>query len=77
MHDGTQGWLSIILTSNKKNLIVIRDTNLISNNGKIKAKVLKDNIIKTYNCDLKKIAVMQSRNKNIKGYIKNQFVGFD
>ena len=63
LHDGTQGWLSIILTSNKKNLIVIRDTNLLSNNGKIKAKVLKDNIIKTYNCDLeKKSAVMQSRN---------------
>ena len=54
MHDGTQGWLSIILTSNKKNLIVIRDANLLSNNGKIKAKVLKDNIIKTYNCDLEK-----------------------
>ena len=37
LHDGTQGWLSIILTSNKKNLIVIRDTNLLNNNGKIKA----------------------------------------
>ena len=48
LHDGTQGWLSIILTSNKKNLIVIKDTNLISNSGKIKAKILKDNIIKTY-----------------------------
>ncbi len=71
LHDGTQGWLSIILTSNKKNLIVIRDTNLISNNGKIKAKVLKDNIIKTYNCDLeKKSQLCKVEIKNIKGYIK-------
>ena len=71
LHDGTQGWLSIILTSNKKNLIVIRDTNLISNNGKIKAKVLKDNIIKTYNCDLeKKSQLSKVEIKNIKGYIK-------
>ncbi len=71
LHDGTQGWLSIILTSNKKNLIVIRDTNLISNNGKIKAKVLKDNIIKTYNCDLeKKSQLCKVEINNIKGYIK-------
>ena len=71
LHDGTQGWLSIILTSNKKNLIVIRDTNLISNNGKIKAKVLKDNIIKTYNCNLeKKSQLCKVEIKNIKGYIK-------
>ena len=71
LHDGTQGWLSIILTSNKKNLIVIRDTNLISNNGKTKAKVLKDNIIKTHNCDLeKKSQLCKVEIKNIKGYIK-------
>ena len=71
LHDGTQGWLSIILTSNKKNLIVIRDTNLLSTNGKVKAKVLKDNIIKTYNCDLeKKSQLCRVEIKNIKGYIK-------
>ncbi len=71
LHDGTQGWLSIILTSNKKNLIVIRDTNLLSSNGKIKAKVLKDNIIKTYNCDLeKKSQLCKVEIKSIKGYIK-------
>ena len=45
LHDGTQGWLSIILTSSKRNLIVIRDTNLLSNNGEIKAKVLKLSLI--------------------------------
>ena len=78
LHDGTQGWLSIILTSNKKNLIVIRDTNLISNNGKIKAKVLKDYIIKTYNCDLeKKSQLCKVEIKNIKGYInKSNLWGF-
>ena len=54
LHDGTQGWLSKILTSNKKNLIVIKDANLLSSSGKIKAKVLKDNVIKTYDCDLEK-----------------------
>ena len=71
LHDGTQGWLSIILTSNKKNLIVIRDTNLLSGNGKVKAKVLKDNIIKIYNCNLeKKSQFCKIEIKNIKGYIK-------
>ena len=71
LHDGTQGWLSIILTSNKKNLIVIRDTNLLNNNGKIKAKVLKDNIIETYNCNLvKESHLCKVEVKNIKGYIK-------
>ena len=78
LHDGTQGWLSIILTSNKKNLIVIKDTNLISNSGKIKAKILKDNIIKTYNCDLeKKSQLCKVEIKNIKGYIrKSNLWGF-
>ena len=71
MHDGTQGWLSIILTSNKRNLIVIKDTNLLGNDGKIKAKILKDNIIKTYKCDLeKKSQLCKVEIKNIKGYIK-------
>ena len=75
LHDGTQGWLSIILTSNKKNLIVIRDTNLLSNNGKIKAKVLKDNIIKTYNCDLeKKPQFCMVEIQNIKGFIKKSYL---
>ena len=71
LHDGTQGWLSKILTSNKKNLIVIKDANLRSSDGKIKAKVLKDNIIKTYKCDLEKnIHSCKVKLQNIKGYIK-------
>ena len=71
LHDGTQGWLSIILTSDKRNLIVIKDTNLLNNNGTIKAKVLKDNIIKIYNCDLeKKSQLCLVEIKNIKGYVK-------
>ena len=71
LHDGTQGWLSKILTSSKKNLIVIKDANLLSINGKIKAKVLKDYIIKSYNCDLeKKTQLCKVEVKNIEGYIK-------
>ena len=71
LHDGTQGWLSKILTSSKKNLIVIKDANLLSINGKIKAKILKDNIIETYNCNLeKKPHLCKVEIKNIKGYIK-------
>ena len=54
LHDGTQGWLSKILTSNKHNLIVVEDTNLIDRNNKTKAKVLKHFIIKKHNCDLEK-----------------------
>ena len=75
LHDGTQGWLSIILTSNKRNLIVIKETNLLSNNGKIKAKVLKDNIIKTYNCDLeKKPQFCMVEIQNVKGFIKKPYL---
>ena len=75
MHDGTQGWLSKTLTSNKKNLIVIRDTNLLGSNAKIKAKVLKDNIIKRYNCDLeKKPQLCKVEIRNIKGYIKKSYL---
>ena len=76
LHDGTQGWLSIILTSTKKNLIVIRDANLLSNNGKIKARVLKDNIIKAYNCDLeKKPQLCKVEIQNVKGFIKKHICG--
>ena len=75
LHDGTQGWLSKILTSNKKNLIVLRDANLLSGNGKIKAKVLKDNIIKTYNCDLEKKSQLCSVEiQNVKGFIKKSYL---
>ena len=75
LHDGTQGWLSVILTSTKNNLIVIRDANLLSNNGKIKAKVLKDNIIKVYNCDLgNKPQLCRVEIQNIKGFIKKSYL---
>ena len=75
LHDGTQGWLSIILTSNKKNLIVIRNTNLLSSDGKVKAKVLKHNIIKIYNCNLeKKPQLCRVEIQNIKGFIKKSYL---
>ena len=75
LHDGTQGWLSKILTSNKKNLIVIRDANLLNSNGEIKAKVLKDNIIKTYNCDLeKKPQLCRVEIQNVKGFMKKSYL---
>ena len=75
LHDGTQGWLSKILTSNKKNLIVIKDAYLLSGNGKIKAKVLKDNIIKAYNCDLeKKSQLCRVKIQNVKGFIKKSYL---
>ena len=71
LHDGTQGWLSKILTSSKKNLIVIKDANLLDSNGKTRAKVLKDNIIKSYKCDLeKKPQLCKVKIQDIKGYIK-------
>ena len=75
LHDGTQGWLSKILTSSKNNLIVIKNTNLLNSNGKIKAKILKDNIIKSYNCDLeKKPQLCKIEIKEIKGYIKKTYL---
>ena len=73
LHDGTQGWLSKILHQ-QKNLIVIKDANLLDSNGKTRAKVLKDNIIKSYKCNLRKH--QWPTGKNVKGYIKNLFVGF-
>ncbi len=75
LHDGTQGWLSKILTSSKKNLIVIKNTNLLNLKGKTKAKILKDNIIKIYNCDLeKKPQLCKVEIKDIKGYIKKSYL---
>ena len=75
LHDGTQGWLSKILTSSKKNLIVIKDADLLNSNGKVKAKILKDNIIKSYNCDLeKKPQLCKIEIKEIKGYIKKTYL---
>ncbi|MEC8100612.1 MAG: SH3 domain-containing protein [Pseudomonadota bacterium] len=75
LHDGTQGWLSKILTSDKKNLIVTRDANLLSSNGKIKAKVLKDNIIKNYNCAYeKRPQLCKVEIQNIKGFIKKSYL---
>ena len=75
LHDGTQGWLSKILTSNKKNLIVIKDTNLLSNNGKTKAIVLKDNIITDYDCGLeKKLHFCKVEIQRMKGYIKKSYL---
>ena len=71
LHDGTQGWLSKILTSNKQNIIVVANAYLINRNGKIKAKVLKHFIIKKHNCDLeKKPKYCKVEIKKIKGYIK-------
>ena len=75
LHDGTQGWLSKILTSNKKNLIVIKNTNLLSSKGKIKAKVLKNNIIRSYNCNLeKKQQFCEVEIQNIEGFIKKSYL---
>ena len=75
LHDGTQGWLSKILTSSKHNLIVVEDTNLINKNGKIKARVLKHFIIKNHNCDLEKQQKLcKVEIKKIKGYIKKSHI---
>ena len=75
LHDGTQGWLSKILTSSKKNLIVIKNTNLLNSKGQTKAKILKDNIIKIYNCDLeKKPQLCKVEINDIKGYIKKSYL---
>ena len=75
LHDGTQGWLSKILTSSKKNLIVIKNTDLLNNNGNIKAKVLENNIIKTYDCNIeKKPDLCKVELQNVKGYIKKSYL---
>ncbi len=75
LHDGTQGWLSKILTSSKKNLIVIKDTYLFNSKDKVKAKILKDNIIKSYNCDLeRKPQLCKVEVQEVKGYIKKTYL---
>ena len=75
LHDGTQGWLSKILTSSIRNLIVIKDVNLLNSNGKTKARILKDNIIKDYDCNLeKKPKLCKVKVQNIKGYIKKSYL---
>lgn len=73
LHDGTQGWLSKILTTKKNNLILIGDALLENKNGKVKAKVLKHNIIKDFDCKLdKKPNVCKVTIQNYKGYIRKK-----
>ena len=71
LHDGTEGWLSIILTTNKRNLIVISDTLLADKKGETKAKILKDFIIKDFDCKLsKRPNYCKVELSSLKGYIK-------
>ena len=75
LHDGTRGWLSKILTSKVTNLIVINDSFLVNRSGVIKAKILKNNIIKEHNCNLKKLPdYCKVRINNIKGFINKSFL---
>ncbi len=78
LHDGTQGWLSMILTTKKNNLILLGDALLKNKNGKVKAKVLKHNIIKDFDCKLdKKPNVCKVTIQSYKGYIsKKSLWGF-
>ena len=78
LHDGTVGWLSIILTTDKKNLIVTSDTLLADGKGNTKARVLKDFIIKSYDCELeKKPKLCKVELNNLKGFIsKHTLWGF-
>jgi len=71
LHDGTQGWLSKILTSEKINLIVIKNTSLVDKRGNVKAKVMNDQIIKEHDCNLeKRPKLCKVKIQNLKGYIK-------
>ncbi len=70
LHDNTEGWISKTLISKKKNLIVINDAVLSDKKGKLKAEVLKDFIIKNYNClDKKHENYCFVKIQNVKGYI--------
>ncbi len=75
LHDGTQGWLSKVLTSKKNNLIVLNDTFLEDKKGTVKAKVLKNNIIKDFNCNLdKKPNFCKVNIQKINGFIDKTFL---
>ena len=70
LHDKTEGWISKSLISKKKNLIVINDAVLSDRKGKLKAKILKDFIIKDYNCVDKKLTKhCLVKIDNVKGFI--------
>ena len=68
----------MILTTKKNNLILIGDALLKNKNGKVKAKVLKHNIIKDFDCKLdKKPNVCKVTIQSYKGYIsKKSLWGF-
>ena len=75
LHDGTQGWLSIILTSKRNTLIVTKDANLEDKTGNVKAKVLKNNIIKEFNCNLAHTPdFCRVKVKSNKGFINKIFL---
>ena len=74
LHDGTIGWLSKNLISKKNNLIVIKNTNLTSKSGSIRAIVLKDIIIKEHDCNEKVSSKKKCQVKIMghKGYIPKE-----
>ena len=72
LHEGTKGWLSKTLVSKKRNLIVTKDAKLSSKDGATKALVLRDYIIKKYNCDIKKINYCKVKIDKTNGYIEKE-----
>ncbi len=74
LHDGTIGWLSKTLISKKVNLIVLKDTNLSNKNGLVLAKVLKDFIIKTHDCNIKNVELCKVKVAKKFGYIEKKYL---
>tara|TARA_E500000331_G_scaffold252050_1_gene242365 strand:- start:257 stop:715 length:459 start_codon:yes stop_codon:yes gene_type:complete len=71
LHDGTKGWLYKTLISYKNNIIVIKDSTIKDRKGLIKAKVLKDVIIKEHNCNDKRFPLYcKIKINKVNGYLK-------
>ena len=70
LYDGTKGWVSSNLISNKNNLLVIEDTNILNNKNKPIAKVKKYVVLTSLGCFKdKESSYCKVRKKNIKGRI--------
>ena len=74
IYDGTKGWVSKTLISNKKYVIIIDDTKVYNSNGGVKAFIKKNVVLELLSCERKDVSqrFCKVRNQKISGYVNEQ-----
>ena len=74
IYDGTKGWVSKTLISNKKYVIIIDDTKVYDSNGETKAFIKKNVVLELLSCEQKDVLqkLCKVKNQRIKGYVNEE-----